>query len=235
MSDQPVADLLRQRLDSVESRIRAACDRANRPRADVTLVAVTKTVGSATAALLPALGQLELGESRPQELWSKAAALPGAVRWHMIGNLQRNKVERTLPLVQLIHSVDSPRLLEALEAEAQQQQRTLDVLLEVNASREASKHGFTAAEVAPLAPVINALKAVRVRGLMTMAAPADDPEQCRPTFAELRRLRDRLRAELAPPHDLVHLSMGMSDDFEIAIEEGATLIRLGSVLFAGMT
>ncbi len=227
--------LLASRLQAVEERLQAACRRAGRPRADVTLVAVTKTVTAEVAAELARLGVAELGESRPQELWRKAAVLPETVRWHLIGHLQRNKVERTLPLVRLIHSVDSLRLLLALEQEAVKQGRTVEVLLEINASREVSKHGFAPAEVEQLVEPAAALQRVRVRGLMTMAALAEDPEACRPAFVELRRLRDRLRERFAPPHALEHLSMGMSNDFEVAVEEGATLVRLGTVLFEGIT
>lgn len=227
-------DLLARRLQAVEERITAACVRAGRTRNEVTLVAVTKTVPAAIAGELHALGVADLGENRPQELWGKAAALPDTVRWHMVGHLQRNKVERTLPLVQLIHGADSVRLLDALEEEAGKQGRGVDVLLEVNASREASKHGFAPAELPGLLPRLMKLRRVRVCGLMTMAAPAEDPEHCRPTFAELRTLRDQLRATLPPPHDCGQLSMGMSNDFEIAIEEGATLVRLGTVLCEGL-
>jgi len=225
---------LQGRLTAVEGRIAAACRRAGRRREEVTLVAVTKTVSADIAAALHALGVRDLGENRPQELWRKAAAMPGTVRWHLIGHLQRNKVERTLPLVEMIHAVDSVRLLDALEAEAGRRQKAVPVLLEVNASREASKQGFAAEEVPGLAAHINALSNVRVRGLMTMAALEEDPERCRPTFAELRRLRDALRAEVGPPHVLDQLSMGMSNDYEVAVEEGATLVRLGSVLFEGL-
>ncbi|HEX5271230.1 MAG TPA: YggS family pyridoxal phosphate-dependent enzyme, partial [Gemmataceae bacterium] len=217
----------------------AACARAGRSPDGVTLVAVTKTVPAEVAALMPELGVNDLGESRPQELWRKAAVLPATVRWHLIGHLQRNKVERTLWQVDMIHSVDSVRLLEALEAEAARQAarrgRGVSALLEVNASGEASKHGFSPDEVAGLADPINRLHNVRVRGLMTMAAYDEDPEKCRPTFARVRELRDRLRGEVAPAHPLDHLSMGMSNDFEVAIEEGATLVRLGTVLFEGLS
>jgi pyridoxal phosphate enzyme (YggS family) len=230
----PLSALLRQRLDAVEGRLCAACRRVGHPRADVTLVAVTKTVPVEVAALLPELGVLDLGENRPQELWKKSAALPPAVRWHLIGHLQRNKVERTLPLVHRIHSVDSLRLLQALEAEAARRRVLPEVLLEVNASREANKQGFTPEEVPELAPPLANLRCVRVGGLMTMAAYEEDPERCRPTFALLRSLRDRLQAALGPAHSLVHLSMGMSNDFEVAVEEGATIVRLGSVLFEGL-
>jgi pyridoxal phosphate enzyme (YggS family) len=228
-------DILADRLRAVRERIAAACARAGRKPEAVTLVAVTKTVPPEVAALAAEFGVIDLGESRPQELWRKAAALPAAVRWHLIGHLQRNKVERTLPLVHLIHAVDSLRLLAAVEEEAARRSRIVDVLLEVNASREASKHGFAPNEVPALADEINKLHNVRVRGLMTMAAHDEEPERCRPTFAHLRGLRDRLQSETGPPHELDHLSMGMSNDFEVAIEEGATLVRLGTVLFEGLS
>jgi len=229
-----ILDLLRHRLADVERRLTTACARAGRSRSDVTLVTVTKTVSSDVAALLPELGVFDLGENRPQELWRKAKSLPPSIRWHLIGHLQRNKIEPTLSLVHMIHSVDSVRLLQALEAAAAQQERQLDVLLEVNAAGEASKHGFAPNEMSSLVPSIQALKHVRVRGLMTMA-PLQPAEDCRPVFATLRRLRDALRKDVAPVHDLRHLSMGMSNDFEVAVEEGATMVRLGSVLFEGLT
>jgi PLP dependent protein len=225
---------LAARLQAVESRLAAACARAGRARDEVTLVAVTKTVGSDVARRLHRLGAVHLGESRPQELWRKTAELPATVTWHLIGHLQRNKIERTLPLVRLIHSVDSLRLLEALERETTRQARPVEILLEVNASGEANKHGFPPEEVPSLLPKLSALRQVRVRGLMTMAALADDPEAARPAFAALRRLRDALRRQVEPPHELGELSMGMTNDFEVAVEEGATLVRIGSALFEGL-
>ena len=177
---------------------------------------------------MPALGLTHLGESRPQELARKAAVLADVpVTWHMIGHLQRNKIDVVLPIAQRIHSVDSVRLLDALEAAAAEgggpgRRR---MLLEVNASGEPSKFGFCPAEVPALGETIGKLRHVRVDGLMTMAAPADFPEECRPTFRTLRELRDEL--------GFSELSMGMTNDFEIAIEEGATMVRLGSVYFEG--
>jgi PLP dependent protein len=220
-----------ENLAAAEERLCSACWRAGRTRSEVTLVAVTKTVSVEIAALLPGLGVHDLGESRPQELWRKAAAVTDG-HWHLIGHLQRNKLERTLPLVQRIHSVDSLRLLDALEEACRQASRVLPALLEVNASREASKHGFAPEDLLGWAARLAEPKYVRIEGLMTMAAYEEDPERTRPTFAALRRLRDRLAAELGRP--LPHLSMGMSNDFEIAVEEGATLVRLGTVLFEGM-
>jgi pyridoxal phosphate enzyme (YggS family) len=219
----------------VEARQRRACGRAGQQRAVVTLVAVTKMVGPEVAPLLPELGVFDLGENRPQELWRKAALLPPTVRWHLIGHLQRNKVGPTLPLAHRIHSVDSLRLLSALEAEAGRQERTVQVLLEVNASREANKQGFRPEEVPGLVPALTALRRVRVAGLMTLAAQEEDPQRCRPTFALLRALRDQLCEAVGPAQPLDQLSMGMSNDFEVAVEEGATLVRLGTVLFEGLT
>lgn len=224
-------EALRKRMEEVEAKIAAACARAGRPRADVTLIAVSKSVSAEIASYLPELGVLELGESRPQELWHKAAIVPKTVHWHLIGHLQRNKIERTLPLVSMIHSVDSARLLSALEEEAAKQGRTISVLLEVNVSREEQKHGFAPDELLELAERVAVLKNVVVNGLMTMAALGEDAEKSRGAFAELRRLRDQLSRQIMPPHDMNHLSMGMSGDFEVAIEEGATFVRIGSVLF----
>ncbi len=229
-----VADLLRDNLARVETQIAAACDKVGRARQEVTLVAVTKSVSPQVAGLLPGLGVHHLGESRPQELWRKAAALPRSIHWHQVGHLQTNKIERTLPLCQLIHSVDTVHLIQALEKEAARQQHTVDVLLEVNASREENKHGFAPEQLESVLPQLTSLQHVRVRGLMTMAAYDDDPEHCRPTFALLRTLLDRLAQQVPPPHRMEDLSMGMSNDFAVAIEEGATLIRLGTILFEGV-
>ncbi len=225
---------LKSRFDALEQRIRAACLRAGRSRDAVTLVTVTKTVTVAIAAQVVELGYHDLGENRPQELWRKAAALPTSCRWHLIGHLQRNKVERTLRVQPFIHSVDSLALLTAIDQEAGRHGQAVPVLLEVNASREAAKHGFAPEEVPGLAAAIQALRHVQVRGLMTMARYEEDPENCRPTFALVRELRERLRPKLGPPHVCDQLSMGMSNDFEVAIEEGATLIRVGSALFEGL-
>ncbi|MFN4260398.1 MAG: YggS family pyridoxal phosphate-dependent enzyme [Gemmataceae bacterium] len=234
MNQSASRSALQARLAEVNERIAAACQRGGRRREAVTLVAVTKTVTAEMASLLPELGVWDIGESRPQELVRKAAALPATVRWHLIGHLQRNKIRLVLPLVHMIHSVDSWRLLTALEEQATARRQAVSVLLEVNASREAAKHGFAPEELPELAPRLRELRFVQARGLMTMAAFAEDPERCRPTFAALRQWRDRLRSELTAPHQLEHLSMGMSNDFEIAIEEGATMVRIGTILWEGL-
>jgi PLP dependent protein len=235
MADDELRSVLAERVAAVRGRIAAACTRAGRDSADVTLVAVTKTVSPRVAGLMPELGVADLGENRPQELWRKAEALKHLpVRWHLIGHLQRNKVERTLPLVHLAHSIDSLRLAEAVAADGVKRGRRPAVLLQVNASREGQKHGFDVDELLRSREQIDRLP-LDVVGLMGMAAYADDPELARPTFRELRRLRDRLRSEWSPVNlPLEYLSMGMSGDFEVAIEEGATLVRIGSTLFEGL-
>jgi pyridoxal phosphate enzyme (YggS family) len=227
-----VRDVLKANLDRVEQRLADACVRAGRRRDQVKLVAVTKSVSVEVAALLPELGVLDLAENRPQELWRKAAHLPASVRWHLIGHLQRNKIERTLPLVRLIHSVDSERLLTTLDSV--ESSRPVEVLLEFNCGGESSKQGFAPEESSSLVPAIGRLKRVRIAGVMTMAPYEDDPETCRPVFVRLRKLLEQLRREVSHVHPLTELSMGMSNDFEVAVQEGSTLVRLGTVLFTGL-
>ncbi|MGF1578139.1 MAG: YggS family pyridoxal phosphate-dependent enzyme [Gemmataceae bacterium] len=232
--DGSLVDFFSDRLKFLEDQIQDACVRSGRNREDVQLVAVTKYVEPQVAAQLHAAGATDLGESRPQELWRKTKAVPHTARWHMIGHLQTNKIDKTLPLVDLIHSGDRLKLLRTLDKEASKQDTSVDVLLEVNVSREEAKHGFAPEELEDVAAKLSSLERVRVRGMMTMAAYDEDPENCRPTFVELRELRDRLQNQMPTPHTLEHLSMGMSNDFVVAIEEGATMIRVGSVLYEGM-
>ena len=225
-----IAENVRQ----VRERIGAAARRSGRRAEDVTLVAVSKYVGAGEVRALLAAGCHDLGESRPQELWRKAEALGDAsLRWHLIGHLQRNKIARTLPLVGLLHSGDSLRLLEAVNAECLREGRRLPALLEVNVSGDATKHGFRSDEVEPLGDALAALNGIEIRGLMCMAGREGDAAEARREFAQLRELRDRLQAAWAGRFELAELSMGMSGDFEIAIEEGATLVRVGSLLFEG--
>ena len=231
MTDTDLRCRLADRLAAVAGRVQAACARAGRPRDGVTLVAVTKTVPAAVAAVALDLGVADLGEGRPQELWHKAAAVPGA-RWHLVGHLQRNKLDKTVPLLTLLHSVDSPRLLESLDAFGRAAGVPVPVLLEVNCSREAAKGGFAVEAILPMADAVAAMAGVRVDGLMTMARYDADPEACRPTFAQLRTLRDQLRTATGLP--LPHLSMGMSNDFEVAVEEGSTYVRVGTTIFHGL-
>lgn len=228
-----IHEILGQRLEAIRTRVQAACGRVGRSPESVTLIGVTKTVGHEVAQALVDLGVADLGENRPQELWRKSDVVSGA-RWHVIGHLQRNKVERTVGLSSLIHSVDSERLLEAIEAEAKRIGKQTAVLLEVNCSGEEAKHGFTPEAVLAFTSNLKPLHFVRIEGLMTMAALADDPEAARPAFRRLAGLQKELRQVLGDQHPLNQLSMGMSGDFEVAIEEGATHIRLGTVLVGGL-
>ncbi|NBR07747.1 MAG: YggS family pyridoxal phosphate-dependent enzyme [Planctomycetes bacterium] len=231
MNGEEQAIILQKNLDKVEERIASSCKKVARKRTEVTLVGVTKTVDSSLAKLLMEKGIDHLGESRPQELWEKASHLPNA-KWHFIGHMQRNKIDKTLPLVHLFHSVDSIRLLQALEDECKKQNRMLDFLLEVNISGEENKQGFDPALVPGLVNQLTSLRHLQCQGLMGMAAYSLEKEQCRPAFQLLRSTRDKLSGLLGK--NLPELSMGMSNDFEIAIEEGATLIRLGSILWEGL-
>jgi hypothetical protein len=222
---------LADNLARVRERIAEAARRSGRTAESVTLVAVTKSVGVQQSRKLALAGCLDLGEGRPQELWSKHAALADlAIRWHLVGHLQRNKVERTLPLVSMIHSVDSLRLLRAIDDAAGAIDRTTPVLLEVNISGEPAKHGFSPDEMPQRLAEALACTHVQVRGLMAMAGLDGDANRARRDFRMLRELRDRLR-NLPLGDGLADLSMGMSGDFEAAVEEGATIVRIGSALF----
>jgi len=219
----------------VRRRIAEAATRSGRTADQITLVAVTKYVGPAEARALVDAGCTVLGESRPQQLWDKAEALRDLpVRWHMIGHLQRNKVRRTLPLVDMVESVDSPRLIAAIDRIGSEIARRVPVLLEVNVSGEAAKHGFAVDAVEPLFEELAAYRHVEIRGLMCMAGFGGSPDDARRDFARLRRLRDRLRANCPQGIAMDELSMGMSGDYEVAIEEGATMVRVGSALFEGV-
>jgi len=235
MTDAELRSVLADRVAAVRARIASACARVGREPAGVTLVAVTKTVSPRVAGLLPEVGVPDLGENRPQELWRKAESLAASpIRWHLVGHLQRNKVERTLPLVHLIHSVDSLRLFQAVDGEARKSQIRPRALLQVNISGEGQKHGFSEDEIVRAEPDL-VRGAVEIVGLMGMAAYSDDPEAARPAFARLRQFRDRLRRDWnLTGFQLEHLSMGMSGDFEVAVEEGATLVRIGTTLFEGL-
>jgi PLP dependent protein len=232
----PFARRIADNLARARDRVAAAARRSGRPAEAITLVAVTKYVSAEVAAAVVEAGCLDLGESRAQELWAKAAALAHpAIRWHMIGHLQRNKIRRTLPLVHLMQSVDSPRLLAALEEEAAAQQLTIPALLEVNVSGDSTKTGLPPEELDRVLEQAATLQHVLIRGLMGMASLEGDDTAARGDFARLRKFRDRLRTTVPAHVSLDELSMGMSGDFEFAIEEGATIVRLGSILFEGVS
>jgi pyridoxal phosphate enzyme (YggS family) len=256
-----------ENLRRVRERVAAAAESTGRSPDEVRLVGVTKYVGAAEAAELAAAGCPDLGESRPQELWNKADALaqlqeragpssaPSSlpetppIHWHLIGHLQRNKIRRTLPLVTLIHSVDSERLLAAInttlrEGEAPAEPPTVssrsaqpgphplvNILLEVNTSGESAKHGLSPDAVEPLLAGAVRYPHVAIRGLMTMAALEGGKAVAARNFASLRELRERLKRVSPLNVQLDELSMGMSGDFETAVREGATIVRIGSLLW----
>jgi pyridoxal phosphate enzyme (YggS family) len=227
--------LIASNVARVRDRIANAAVAAGRTADSVTLLAVTKYVGISEVRSLVAAGCTDLGESRPQALWEKASGDDlSEVRWHLIGHLQRNKVARTLPLVASIQSVDSPRLLAAIDAAAADLERRIPVLLEVNTSGETAKHGLSPDQAEALVPNLGDYPHVEVRGLMTMAAREGGPDVTRRNFAALRQLCARLRDQCPKGIDLRELSMGMSGDFEVAIAEGATIVRVGSTLFEGV-
>jgi len=212
-----------ENLARVRQRIEAACRRAGRAPAEGTLVGITKGFPPEAVAEAVAAGLEDAGENRVQEAAAKIGALAGRgirPRWHLVGHLQTNKAKTALDLFAIIHSVDSLRLAEALDRHAS---RPVAVLLEVNVAQEASKFGFTPGELPSALSAISSLPHLDVRGLMTVAPQTDDPEAVRPVFRRLRELRDAC--------GLRDLSMGMTDDFEVAIEEGATLVRVGRAIF----
>lgn len=198
----------------------------------VELVAVSKTCPSSDIMQAYEAGHRVFGESRPQEMTAKYNELPRDIRWHMIGHLQTNKVKQIVPYVAMIHSVDSPRLLEAIDREALKAGRVIDVLLEVLIAREESKHGWPEEELFAYARsgVFGTLKGVRVRGVMGIATYTDDREVNRAEFTRLRQLFETLRADYFPTgFDTV--SMGMTHDYALAIECGSTMVRIGSYIF----
>jgi pyridoxal phosphate enzyme (YggS family) len=228
----PFVARIADNLSDLRWRIASAAARSGRTAEGVKLVAATKYVGVSLIRELIAAGCQDLGESRPQELWTKSAELADpSINWHLIGHLQRNKIDRTLPLVSLIHSADSLRLIRSIDQAAAVLDIVVPVLIEVNISGDREKHGFTPEEMESRLVDINMFDRVQVRGLMAMAGREGDFDSTRRDFASLRELRDQLRRDLPDGMSLDELSMGMSGDFETAIEEGATIVRIGSALF----
>lgn len=224
---QHIPEFIARNIAGVRARIARACERSGRRPQDVTLVAVSKTVEVPYIKAAAACGITHFGENRVQEAERKVAALP-EVNWHLVGSLQRNKVKTALSLFSCIHSVDRPALVDTLARYAKEP--PVSLLLQVNVSGEETKHGASLAEAPHLARLISAAGLPLV-GLMAIAPLACDPEQARPVFRELRLLALRLQDMGLPGADIRHLSMGMSGDLEVAVEEGATLVRVGSAIF----
>ena len=215
----------------VEKHIEAACKRAGRKREEVTLIAVSKTKPVSMIEELLSLNVIEFGENKVQELTAKAEIIPANLHWHMIGHLQRNKVKYIVDKVCLIHSVDSLRLAEEISKEAQKKQVTSKILIEVNIAEEESKFGISASEVLPLIEKISLLPNITVQGLMTIAPYVENPEENRWIFRKLRNLSIDIKGKNFDNVTMDVLSMGMTGDYEVAIEEGATHVRVGTGIF----
>jgi hypothetical protein len=214
---------IKENIREVQRRITGACERSHRSLGEITLVAITKGVGVSAIRAAFEYGIRDFGENRVQEGEGKIAQLADlkpAVTWHMVGHLQSNKAKSAVELFDIIHSVDSIKLAEIL---GRRVEKPFPVLLEVNVSGEATKGGFSAGETEAAVKEIKQLPNLEVMGLMTVAPFVADPEEVRPVFRKLRELRDSLGLE--------HLSMGMTDDFEVAVEEGATMLRIGRAIF----
>jgi hypothetical protein len=216
-------------LETVRQRIAAACDRARRDPASVTLVAVSKGQTPAVVRAAADLGLVLFGENKVQEAKAKIAMCPGRLRWHLIGHLQTNKARDAVHFFEVIHSVDSLRLAEEIQRQADKAAKQVSVLIEVNVAGEASKYGYQPEALLAELPALNALPRLEIHGLMTMAPWSPEPEKARPHFRRLREIKVECEQRLGAP--LAHLSMGMTGDFEVAIEEGATLVRIGTALF----
>lgn len=241
---------LRDAYRRVEDRIAEAAQRAERRREDVLMVAVTKTASPDQIRALIDMGQVDFGENRVQHLAQRAAALEeflsrrrtlgGAasnqsttteVRWHMVGHLQRNKVKTVVPLVKLIHSVNSLRLAEELHAYGGRIDRVIDILLQINTTGDPARQGVAAPAVIHLAEQIDTMMYLRLRGIMAMAPHSDNPEKARPTFAQAAEIFNEIQTHKSGGPQFNILSMGMTNDFEIAIEEGGNVVRIGRALF----
>jgi pyridoxal phosphate enzyme (YggS family) len=239
---------LAEKLDEVKERIAAAAAKAKREPTEVTLIAVTKTAAPEQIREILQLGVADLGESRVQVLTQRGAqvnefvqrrhahgdgGVPDKVRWHMIGHLQRNKVKAILPLVSLVHSVDSLRLAEEMDAQAQKIGKRMPLLMEVNASEEPQKFGVAVGAAVHLAEQIDSMPNLQLLGLMTMAPLEAQEKQVRQCFSRTREIFEEMKWHKIGGTSLRHLSMGMSNDFELAIAEGATMVRIGTALFGG--
>ena len=223
--------MLKENLEEVEEKIAKACERAGRAREEVTLIAVSKTKPVEMLQEIYDEGIRDFGENKVQELTAKYEALPKDIHWHMIGHLQTNKVKYIIDKAELIHSVDSLKLAETIEKEAAKHDLIADILVEVNVAEEESKFGMKMEEVIPFVEKVSAFPHVRVRGLMTIAPFVEDPEENRSIFADLHKLYIDIKKKNHDNDTVSVLSMGMTNDYEVAIEEGATMVRVGTGIF----
>ena len=223
--------MLQDNLKKVQENIRKACKKAGRNEEEVTLIAVSKTKPLSDLEEILDAGVIEFGENKVQELCDKFEHIKSPVHWHMIGHLQTNKVKYIVDKVCLIHSVDSIKLASQISKEAETKQVECDVLIEVNVAQEESKFGITTDETLALIREVAALPHVHIKGLMTIAPFVDDPEENRPVFRSLYELSKTVAKEQIPDVSTEILSMGMTNDYMVAIEEGATMVRVGTGIF----
>ena len=222
-------------ISRIRERISDAASKAGRSAENICMIAVSKYVEVPATRAVALAGIKDIGESRPQNLWGKAAQLSDAtIRWHLVGHLQRNKVAKTISESHLIHSVDSERLLDEIDQEGMKQKRITNILLEINISEDENKHGFSANAVPNAIEHISTLRHIRATGLMAMSSRQGGCDVARKNFSAVREIRDRLSGSLPDNVLLDELSLGMSGDFEDAILEGATMIRVGKALFTGL-
>lgn len=223
--------MVTENLKKVEEKITEACQRAGRDRSEVTLIAVSKTKPEAMVEEAYAAGQRDFGENKVQEICRKTEVLPADIRWHMIGHLQRNKVRQVIDKACMIHSVDSLRLAETISQEAVKHELTVPILVEVNVAQEESKFGVTSEETIALVEDIAKLPGLSIKGLMTIAPYVADPEENRPIFRKLKQLSVDIANKNINNVTMSVLSMGMTNDYVVAIEEGATMVRVGTGIF----
>lgn len=223
--------MLAENLQEVEQKIQEACKKANRAREEVTLIAVSKTKPVSMLKEVYDLGIRNFGENKVQELCEKHPQLPCDIKWHQIGHLQRNKVKNIIDKATLIHSVDSIRLAEAIEKEAKKKDLIVNILLEVNVAEEESKFGLKVEDVLAAIETIATFPHIRIQGLMTIAPFVENPEENRSIFARLQKLSVDIRSKNIDNVSVDILSMGMTNDYQVAIEEGATMVRVGTGIF----
>ena len=227
--------IVEKNLTELQERIESACSRSIYNQESVELVISTKYVDADIIRILSELGVPCIGENQLQATERKKEGLNDLdLRWHMFGHLQRNKVKKAVSIFDLIHSVESVTLAKEINKESEKLGKNTRILVEVNVSGEETKYGLSPEETIPFLCEINNLESIKVEGLMTMMPIVDDPETCRPMFKELRELSERIRDENIQNVEMNILSMGMTQDFEVAIEEGANLVRIGSAVFEGI-
>lgn len=223
--------MLKQNLEAVQNNIAKACAKVGRDVSEVTLIAVSKTKPVPMLEEVYQAGSRDFGENKVQELTEKYEVLPGDIRWHMIGHLQRNKVKYIVDKVALIHSVDSVRLAEEISAQAQKKQVLVDILVEVNIAQEESKFGISREEAISMVEEIAKLPSIQIKGLMTIAPFVENPEENRMYFRKMKELSVDIMKKNIDNVSMDILSMGMTGDYEVAIEEGATMVRVGTGIF----